>query len=120
MARPSPRISRGNVADALDSETLATATNDLLRMHPEAWAAWLRDGSREDWAARIGVLRTPALILAGSEDEALGEDAQRRLTAPHYASHRLLTLNGAAHLLPMEQPETVARLLAEHLEQVAA
>jgi pimeloyl-ACP methyl ester carboxylesterase len=69
---------------------------------------------------RIGVLRMPALILAGAADSALGEAAQRRLTAPHYASHRLVTLKGAAHLLPMEQPDEVAALIADHVETVRA
>jgi pimeloyl-ACP methyl ester carboxylesterase len=109
-----------NMAGTLAPERKARAVADLLRMHPAAWAAWLQHGSREDWAERIGVLRMPALILAGAADSALGEAAQRRLTAPHYASHRLVTLKGAAHLLPMEQPDEVAALIADHVETVRA
>jgi pimeloyl-ACP methyl ester carboxylesterase len=107
-----------NVGAPLQTAALEPAVADLLRMRPAAWAAWLHAGSREDWSDRVGVLRTPALILVGSEDNNLGEDAQRRLTAPHYASHRLVTLQGAGHLLPLENPDEVASLIAAHAETV--
>jgi pimeloyl-ACP methyl ester carboxylesterase len=107
-----------NVAGPLLPAAMGIAMADLLRMRPAAWAAWLRAGSREDWAERIGVLRTPALILAGADDKALGERAQRALTAPHYASHRLVTLPDTGHLLPMEQPDEVGALIAGHARDV--
>ena len=107
-----------NAADPLHPSGMQRAVADLLRMRPAAWAAWLRDGSREDWADRIGVLHTPALIIAGSEDPALGHEAQTRLTAPHYASHELVSLQGARHLLPMERADDVARLVVAHAEAV--
>ncbi len=109
-----------NVAAELKLETMQRAVADVSRMSPDAWAAWLRAGSREDWASRVGVLRTPALILCGAEDPGLGESAQTRLTTPHYASHRLVTLQGAGHLLPMERPDDVARLIEEHADAVCA
>lgn len=105
----------GNAAGPLDPAVLDRAAADVARMDPDAWAAWLDGGSREDWAARVGVLDTPALILAGAQDPALGPDAQRRLMAPHFAHGRLEVLEGAGHLLPLERPEAVARLIAEHL-----
>lgn len=107
-----------NVAAPLPPAATERAVADLLRMRQAAWAAWLRAGSREDWADRIGVVRTPALIVSGSEDAALGEDAQRRLTAPHYASYSLVTLANTGHLLPLERPGEVARLIATHADTV--
>jgi pimeloyl-ACP methyl ester carboxylesterase len=107
-----------NVGAPLPPAASELAVVDVLRMRPAAWAAWLHAGSREDWSDRVGVLRTPALILAGSQDPGLGEDAQLRLTAPHYASHRLVTLQGAGHLLPLENPDEVAGLIAAHADTV--
>ncbi len=103
-----------NVGAALPPETHAQAVEDVLQAHPAAWQDWLERGSREDWTARIGVLHTPALIVAGSADAALGPDAQRAHMAPHLARHRLVTLDGAGHLLPMERPEALAELLLAH------
>jgi pimeloyl-ACP methyl ester carboxylesterase len=36
--------------------------------------------------------------------------------APHFASHRLVRLDGAAHLLPLERPDEVAGLIADHID----
>lgn len=105
----------GNAAGPLDPAVLDRAALDVARMNRDAWTAWLERGSREDWTGRIGRLATPALVLAGERDPALGPDAQRRLVLPHLAAHRLAVLAGAGHLLPLERPEEVARLIAGHL-----
>jgi pimeloyl-ACP methyl ester carboxylesterase len=109
-----------NTGEALDASVRASAVDDLGRMNRAAWTAWLQGGSLEDWGARVGVLHTPALIIAGGKDGALGETAQRTLTAPHYAAHRVVTLPEAGHLLPIEQPGAVAQLIAEHARSVSA
>ncbi|MDQ2926333.1 MAG: alpha/beta hydrolase [Acidobacteriota bacterium] len=93
-----------------------SAILDVLRMNRAAWLAWLDHGSREDWSARIGVLKTPALIVAGQKDEALGPDAQRTLMLPHFAHARVEVLAGAKHLLPMECPEELATLISAQME----
>ncbi len=103
-----------NVASPLDPAVLEEAAADVARMDRAAWVAWLDGGSREDWSGRVGLLRTPALVLAGEKDPALGPDAQRRHVVPHLAAHRLEVLSGAGHLLPLERPAEVARLIADH------
>jgi pimeloyl-ACP methyl ester carboxylesterase len=108
-----------NVGAPLGPERRAGAVADVLRASPAAWKAWLTGGSREDWSARIGTLRSPAIILAGSEDADLGAPAQAALTAPHLARHRLVTLQGAGHLLPLERPDAVAEAVLELLGEPA-
>ena len=102
-----------NCGAPLPAEVRDLAVADVLRANPEAWKAWLAAGAREYWQERIGVLRTPAIILSGTKDADLGPDAQRRLMAPHLAHHRLIEMAGAAHLLPLERPDEVARCLRE-------
>lgn len=106
-----------NVAAPLDAARKAGAVADVLRANPDAWKAWLTGGAREDWSTRIGVLRSPAVILAGTEDADFGPPAQAALTAPHLARVRLVTLPETGHLIPLERPEAVAEavrtLLAE-------
>lgn len=114
-AREARAFIRQNVGAPLSPEVEDAAVADVLRAAPAAWRAWLESGANEDWCARIGVLRIPALILAGSEDADLGPSAQAALIAPHLAHHRIAVLEGAGHLLPLERPEAVAGLIADHL-----
>ncbi len=104
---------------ALDASAADEAIADALRADRSAWRAWFESGSREDWSERVGVLRLPTLIIAGTRDENLGPDAQRSLTAPHYANVRSLTLPNAKHLLPLECPREVARAIDEHVAYCA-
>ena len=103
-----------SVGQPLPQALNGQAVDDVLRIHRAAWLAWLESGSLEDWTDRIGVLRTPALIVAGEKDTDLGSAAQERLMARHFESTRLSTLSGAGHLLPMERPTEVARLILDH------
>ncbi len=94
------------------------AVDDVLRTCRAAWLAWLEGGSLEDWTDRVGVLRTPALIVAGEKDGDLGPAAQASLMARHFETPRLSTLSGAGHLLPLERPDAVAQLILDHAGSV--
>ena len=109
-----------NTARALPQPLAAQAIADVRRSAPAAWRGWLEQGAREDWDARAGVIDTPALIVAGAEDGDLGEDAQRRLNAPHYTHPRVAVVADAAHLVPLEQPQALAALIADHVEHTTS
>ncbi len=96
-----------NTASTLAPERHTTAVQDVERADPGAWTAWLTRGSREDWSD-AATNPVPALVLAGAEDGDLDAEAQRRLTLPHWPDSELHVVEGAAHLLPWEQPEAVA------------
>ena len=104
-----------NSGPALDAVAQAGAVADALRLNRAAWIAWLEQGSREDWSARVGVLKTPTLVIAGAKDENLGPDAQHRLMAPHLRNVRYTTLPHVKHLLPLEAPRELARAIDEHV-----
>ncbi len=100
-----------NVGAPLPPKLHDQAAADVLRCRRGAWVAWLDGGSKEDWADRIGVLQTPALLVSGADDADLGPEAQRRLVAPHFARAGRAVLQGAKHLLPLERPGPVAALI---------
>ncbi|MBW6527908.1 alpha/beta fold hydrolase [Sphingomonas sp. RHCKR7] len=104
-----------NAAIPLPESLRAQAIADVQRSGRRAWTGWLERGSREDWQTGAGTLSVPALIVAGGEDGDLDEAAQRRLNLPHYRDARVEVVAGAAHLLPYEQPATVAALIREHV-----
>ncbi|MCT8003633.1 alpha/beta hydrolase [Sphingomonas sanguinis] len=109
-----------NTAAPLPEPLRDKAIEDVRRSSREAWLGWLERGSREDWRATAGRISIPALIVAGAEDGDLGEDAQRRLNLPHYRHADIRVVKGAAHLIPYEQPDALADLIAEHAASVAA
>ncbi len=100
---------------ALPEDVRAQAVEGVLHMNRTALRLWLEQGSKEDWSARIGTLALPALIVAGTEDAALGPDAQRERTLPHLPKAELATLEGAGHLAPLERPQEVAEYLTQFL-----
>lgn len=100
-----------NASVPLHPETHAHAVADVVRTHPRAWRAWLTDGSKEDWSDRVGVLQTPALLVAGADDPELGPAGQRTHALPHYARGELVVLPGVKHLIPFEKPAELARLI---------
>ena len=110
---------RANIASALGHEAHEGAVADVLRMARPAWRAWLTSGSREDLRGTVGVVRMPALVLAGAEDAALGPAAQHELMVPHLADGRVEIVDGTAHLLPLEDPQRVAALIASHVMSLA-
>lgn len=97
-----------NVAEPLADPDLTSAMADVMRTDPLAWLAWMQRGSREDWTTEVGVLALPALVVSGADDGDLGEPAQRRLNGATYPAARFVTVEGAAHLLPLERPRDVA------------
>jgi pimeloyl-ACP methyl ester carboxylesterase len=97
-----------NVGAQLPKMVDARVVEDLLRTSGAAWVEWLREGSREDWSAKVGTLEVPAVILAGGADGDLGPQAQLELHGPVYPQARFVTLPEAGHLLPLERPRGVA------------
>ena len=89
------------------------AIEDNLLVPPDAWEAWLKRASYEDWSDRVGTLEYPVLIVTGQNDPALPAAIQRRLTMPHLANAKLVDLPNCGHLPPLEAPAALSRLLKE-------
>ncbi len=92
------------------------AIDGVLGMNRTAFRAWLEHGSNEDWRPHVGQIPLPALVFAGTEDGALGPDAQRTQTLPHFPKGQLITLEATGHLAPLERPGEVV----EHITQFLA
>jgi pimeloyl-ACP methyl ester carboxylesterase len=92
--------------------------DDVLRMNRDAFVAWLTSGSKEDWADRVGVIDVPALVLAGTEEKALGPKAQRTHTLAHFRNATLSPLEGGGHLGPLERPFEIVEHIAEFAERL--
>lgn len=98
-------------ARPLSPELRELAVEDILRSKPNAWRAWLDRGSREDISARMNRISIPVLVVAGAGDEAMTPEVLQREVVELLANARLHTVEGAAHLLPLEAPETVVSFI---------
>jgi pimeloyl-ACP methyl ester carboxylesterase len=104
----------------LSGEVFESAINDNLRTSESAWKWWLEKGSREDVSAEMEKINVPVLIVAGEKDEAMTPELLEREAARRIEGARLVIVPEVKHLLPLEAPATVVKLIREHSENRAA
>ncbi len=85
--------------------------SDDLRSSPSAWKAWLEHGSREDISDRMPWIQVPIQIVLGSEDDHINGELMQKTVLKHFPDAQLTTIAGAAHVLPLEKPAEVARIV---------
>lgn len=110
----------GAIAQSISHARYRDAVDDAMRASPEAWQAWPRHGSREDFSRDVGVLDYPTLIVVGDQDPSLPPQTQRDLVLEQFAAPRLEVIPDHGHLLPMEMPQALAALIddfARHSSQ---
>lgn len=90
------------------------ARADRLRNTPAGLAAALRGmgtGTMEPMWDRLGTLNLPVTLVVGERDSKFQAVAERMVT--DLPDARLVVVSGAGHAVQLEQPEAVARILAE-------
>ena len=68
-----------------------------------------------DLRAELHAVRAPTLVIAGAEDPATPADGHARVIVAAIPAARLAIVEDAAHLANVEQPDTVTRLILDHL-----
>ncbi|TAM92909.1 MAG: alpha/beta fold hydrolase [Jatrophihabitans sp.] len=81
---------------------------------PEGYAQCCDALATTDLRPELARVAAPALVVAGADDPAAPPDQLREI-ADGIAGARLVLLDHAAHLAPVERPGAVARLLLDHL-----
>jgi 3-oxoadipate enol-lactonase len=71
---------------------------------------------REDQANLFGTIRTPVLVVAGREDTTFPLPEAERMAAA-IPGAELVVLDGAAHLVALEVPETVNKLAEDFIDR---
>ena len=105
---------RQDTARPLPTDLQTAVIADNLRSTPTAWQAWLEHGSREDLSALMPQIQVSTLILSGEADQTIKPEViQREVAAQliHAPRVQLIMLPDAAHLLPLEAPQAVARAI---------
>jgi pimeloyl-ACP methyl ester carboxylesterase len=76
-----------------------------------AWDPYMHDPKL---ARRLYRVSSPTLIVRGAQDT-LVPRAHVEAYASGISNARLVEVDGAAHLLPMEKPDTLVELVGAHL-----
>jgi pimeloyl-ACP methyl ester carboxylesterase len=99
-----------DLVDRVRSVLLANDRESYLHAY-QVFATGDRDALRS-----LPLITAPTLAVTGSEDPGSTPDMTMRLArlAP---GARALVVEGARHMLPVEQPERLARLIAEFVEE---
>lgn len=97
---------------------VAHARASLLALDPLAFADGWRAIAGHDAVARLSELRLPVTCLAARQDVSAPPDAVQ-VIADHVEGARFVTIDGP-HIAYLEQPASVAAVLAEHLAAVGA
>jgi 3-oxoadipate enol-lactonase len=99
---------------------LAEEVRDMMlkqsKLGVMAAIAALRD--RPDRTPALRQIQVPTLILVGDHD-AVTPPSEAQAMAAAVPGAKLVTIPGAAHLAPMEQPEAVTTALLDWLDVVA-
>jgi 3-oxoadipate enol-lactonase len=94
---------------------LVGRTRQMICATPaEGYAACCEAISAFDIRDELSKISTPTLVISGAQDPALPPEHQRAIAAG-VAGARLESIEDAAHLLNIQHPDTVNRLIAEHL-----
>jgi 3-oxoadipate enol-lactonase len=90
--------------------------NILLRTPPEGYIAACTALRDADLREEVGSIRLPVLVIAGRLDDATQPEQSAELAAAIRGS-QFVTLEDAAHLSNVEQPEAFNRCLLEFFER---
>lgn len=119
-----PKLLAATVPSLLGATTRKQQPALLSRLHahagaaPPAAVAWAQRAiaARPDSFDVLRATQTPAIVIAGSEDELVGLD-EANAAASALPCGRLIPIENAGHLPPLETPDRVAAALLDLLRE---
>jgi 3-oxoadipate enol-lactonase len=99
---------------AAHPDVIATHRAMIAATEPEGYCGCCEAIAAMDLREALPHISVPTLVIGGLDDLALPNEHQR-LIADTVPRARLELIAGAAHIASAEQPDTVSRLIQEHL-----
>jgi 3-oxoadipate enol-lactonase len=93
------------------------ARDRLLSDNVGAWAQAWRAMAAIDTSARLGAIRVPTLCVAGEFDKSSPPEIVAAI-AERISGARFALILGAPHMLFIEQPKAVARIIGDFLTEL--
>lgn len=113
------KLVASNMVDHLTSkaELIAPINDMILHAHPAGIAGSLKGmAERQDMTGALADIHVPAVVLAGTADQILGQDKMQTL-AQMLPMGWLVEVPGGGHMLMMEEPQMVADALRQVIQK---
>ena len=101
---------------AAHPDAVATHRAMIAATDPEGYCGCCEALAAMDLRAALPAISVPTLVIGGLDDRALPPDEHQRPIADAIAGARLELIADAAHIASAQQPDTVNRLIQEHLD----
>jgi pimeloyl-ACP methyl ester carboxylesterase len=111
------RINRACFGSHTSDELLGLSKKNMLNTRPSVLHNDLLACDRFDVITRLANIHVPALILCGTEDEMTPPRSSQYLK-DNLPNAQLHFLEATGHMLMLEQPETVVKLLKQFLDEI--
>jgi pimeloyl-ACP methyl ester carboxylesterase len=111
------KITSWSFSSRIEPTLVESVKRQMLKTRPSVLAGDFRACDRFDLSGRLGEIQVPTLVLVGDEDKMTPERFAEGL-AEGIPEAELVVIPGAGHMLPLEQPAEVARVVRGFLERV--
>lgn len=105
------QVAREVLPPGADEALVARLAADFTQLRPEGYGAALRASAGWDRGADLAGIGLPVEVVGGGLDP-ICPPAQTRALAHAVAAERVTVLQGVAHMMQLEAPETVTDLVA--------
>lgn len=95
-------IKRGKFLYAVESQ---------LRIKSNTWQWWITTGMENNIASRISGLKVPAFVICSAKDPIIPIELIFKEVLPHLFQPSLIRLSKSGHLIPLEAPRKLARII---------
>lgn len=86
---------------------------DNLRASESAWKAWVQHGSQEDISLQMSNVNIPVVVVNGRDDKKFTNEFLRNEFVKYFQKVHFKEIAESGHLLPVETPLAVAKLIRE-------
>mgnify|MGYP000108629903 CR=1 FL=1 len=102
---------QGAAKKKMGKKRMLYAVNSQLRIEETTWKWWLNIGMKNNIAERIIGLEIPTDVIFSNDDPVISTDAIYNEVLPHLSSPSTVALSRVGHLIPMEMPRKLARII---------
>ncbi len=88
---------------------------DHLQVSKIAWNAWIEKGSQENISSVIKNSVVPVFVISGASDANFSTNFLRKEFVKYFPTAKFKELSDVGHLLPVEVPLEVAKLIQEYI-----